>query len=105
MKDATLTPSYAILYCGLCDIARSKGYALAIHGSLQNDLDLIAVPWIEEPEKVDDLVNSFLNHLSACLGKDFDKNNPETKPHGRIAYNLYTGFGSKVDLSIMPGVN
>ncbi|MCR6656626.1 MAG: hypothetical protein NVV63_12630 [Opitutus sp.] len=28
--------------------------------------------------------------------------NKESKPHGRIAWNLYLGNGCKVDLSVMP---
>lgn len=105
MKDATLAPMYASLYAGLCDIARGHGYALAIHGSVQADLDLVAIPWIEKPTSPKELVKHFLKHLTACLGEGFDTNNPEMKPHGRLAYNLYLYHGSKVDLSIMPVQN
>ena len=30
----------------LCDVAREMGYALALHGSMNRDMDLIAVPWV-----------------------------------------------------------
>lgn len=92
---------YATLYAGLCVMARDNGYALAIHGSLQQDLDLIAVPWTEDYCHHTTLVQLFLDHLTACLGETFDSNNPERKLHGRIAYNLYMDNGSKVDLSVM----
>ncbi len=36
------------IYPQLVEEARRHGYALAPHGSLQRDLDLIAVPWSEE---------------------------------------------------------
>lgn len=101
MKEATNAPMYATLYPGLCEIAREKGYALAIHGSLQQDLDLIAVPWRDDCYFPDALATAFKEHLEACLGEGFDTNNPEEKPHGRIAYNLYMDNGAKVDLSII----
>lgn len=45
MKPANPAPFYACLYPALCDRAREHGYALAIHGTVATDLDLIAVPW------------------------------------------------------------
>lgn len=30
-------------------VARSCGYALAVHGSMERDLDLVAVPWVDNP--------------------------------------------------------
>lgn len=101
MKEPSQAPMYATLYAGLCDIARDNGYALAIHGSLQQDLDLIAVPWTDDWCHYGTLAELFLEHLSACLGQEFDDCNPERKLHGRIAYNLYMDNGCKVDLSIM----
>ena len=101
MKEATNAPMYATLYPGLCQIARENGYTLAIHGSLQQDLDLIAVPWTDDYCHYVTLAELFLEHLQACLGESFDDCNPERKLHGRIAYNLYMDNGAKVDLSIM----
>lgn len=45
MKPPTRAPFFACIYHGLCDVARARGYALAIHGTVTSDLDLIAVPW------------------------------------------------------------
>jgi hypothetical protein len=104
MKIPSHAPAFAIMYPALCEIAREEGYALSIHGSLHADLDLIAVPWIENPTVSDVLVYKLTKHLSACLGEEYDMNNPEKKPHGRVAYNLYMGFGVKVDLSILPTI-
>lgn len=36
---------YAMFYEYLKDIAREYGYNLLIHGSMERDLDLVAVPW------------------------------------------------------------
>jgi hypothetical protein len=93
---------YAAIYHGLAEIARQHGYALAIHGSLQTDLDLIAVPWIEEVSGAQELVEALRLHCNACMGVDGKVPIAEMKPHGRIAWNLYMIAGAKVDLSVLP---
>ena len=101
MKEPNLAPVFATMYPGLCDIARSMGYALAIHGSLQADLDLIAVRWREEEASKENLVDVLKDHLEACLDICIEDVNPQLKPHGRVVYNLYMRNGCKVDLSIV----
>jgi hypothetical protein len=39
-------------------VARSKGYALAVHGSLARDIDLVAVPWVEEAASAAELAEA-----------------------------------------------
>lgn len=126
MKEPTRAPFFACLYPGLCDTARSLGYALAIHGTVTSDLDLIAVPWTEEAVREEDLVQALIDHigaldyegllrrdLSGCPNEAVEKriqaeaavSGPgwcQSKPHGRRAWNLYMDFGAKVDLSVMP---
>jgi hypothetical protein len=101
MKEPNLAPVFATMYPGLCYIARNMGYALAIHGSLQNDLDLIAVPWREQEAPKEHLVDALKDLLEACLNISIEDKNPEEKPHGRIAYNLFMINGCKINLSIV----
>ena len=125
MKDPTRGPIFACLYPGLCHIARINGYALAIHGTVVNDLDLVAVPWTDEAIAAVELKDALLDHLGACGYADLlrrdaphltegqisqivekEKLDPvhegEVKPHGRLAWNLYLHAGTKIDLSVMP---
>lgn len=44
MKPANNAPVYACMYQELAEICRAHGYALAIHGSMARDFDLIAIP-------------------------------------------------------------
>lgn len=39
---------YAHLYPSLVVDARELGYALALHGSMARDLDLVAIPWTDD---------------------------------------------------------
>ncbi len=46
VKPMKVKPSlYAYIYYGLRELARSHGYNLVLHGSLDRDLDLICIPW------------------------------------------------------------
>ena len=97
-------PSYApvyaaALYPDLAVVAREHGYALAVHGSLRRDFDLICIPWVESPSSPRDVVEAFVSGFAIReVGGE-----PTTKEHGRTAYTLAVGFGERaIDLSFMP---
>lgn len=62
--------------------ARVCGYAIGVHGSLLRDLDLIAVPWVENPSSKDTLARSI--HIAA-IGIESASYDWEQKPKGRLA--------------------
>lgn len=122
MKPPTRAPFFACLYHGLCDVARKHGYALSIHGTVTTDLDLVAIPWTDAAAPAEVVVSALREHIGACGYADLLRRNglcedhvqqilarnepgskePEIKPHGRRAWNLYMDAGAKVDLSVMP---
>lgn len=104
VKEPSVAPMYACLYPGLAEVARGLGYALAIHGSMVTDLDLIAVPWREDAVPADALAFAIQRHCSACLTDCSATGNPEAKPHGRKAWHLSLHSGACIDLSVTPTV-
>ena len=104
MKQSTRAPAYAFIYHGLAEVARENGYALSIHGSMLDDLDLVAIPWVEEVITPFELYIVIRNHCNSCLLNCEENKHlgPEKKPHGRLAWKLYMDGGSSVDLSVMP---
>lgn len=44
-------------------LARNHGWTVAIHGSLRRDIDLIAVPWVDEASHWLNLYNDWLREL------------------------------------------
>lgn len=99
MKPANNAPIYIGAYKDLAEIARKHGYAMAVHGSVARDLDLICVPWVSnaaDPQVVvDDITSQF-------AFKETDKP-PRVREHGRIVYTLLASFGDCfIDLSFMP---
>ena len=98
-KPMHAKPSYyAIMFEPLKEIALKYGYNLVLHGSLNRDMDLIAIPWNEEVGNVSNMMNEFCDYVGGRMHqfnrradgsfKEFTK-----KPHGRMAYviDIYRG--------------
>lgn len=100
MKAASNAPVYAALYHDFAEVARKHGYALAIHGSLQRDFDVIAVLWVATPSEPIKVINELCREFAVE-----NVSGPEEKLHGRLAWTIAIGFGeSRLDLSFMPRV-
>ncbi len=94
-------PDYARVFTIARCLARTEGYALAMHGSFTRDLDLLAVPWTDHACEADHLVARIAD---ACKLKPIG-GPPSDKPHGRRAWTLlFPEFGDPrfIDLSVMP---
>lgn len=90
-------PLYAVIYSELIETARACGYALAIHGSICTDVDLVAVPWVEDAESARDLVEA----ICAKLGAESVNLEPNPKPHGRLAW-MINAWGGLIDIQVCP---
>ena len=108
---AARAAAYCALYPLLEQIARDYGYALAVHGSLHRDMDLIAVPWIEEASDSLTLIKAFKDAINAVtIHEETDKLYPDCKPtqksHGRASYSLHVTnsgmYGGYLDIAVMP---
>ena len=91
-------PTYMCLYPGLATIARENGYALAVHGSLARDMDLIAVPWVEAPESPEKVISDI--EATFAIKRIGGLTNAH---HGRMVQTIGIKFGECfIDLSFMP---
>lgn len=83
------------------------GYALALHGSMARDLDLIAVPWTDDASDPDVLIMAFHKFIVSKAHVDIKgKYHATKKPHGRLAYAMSIGYeGHYLDISVMPKIN
>jgi hypothetical protein len=97
MKPIHAKPSlYAYYFQGLKEIALKYGYNLVLHGSLNRDLDLIAIPWQETLGSHDEMIEEFIKEIGGELmfanGVDRsrapDRDWPKYKItyHGRMQY-------------------
>lgn len=84
--------------------ARVLGYALAIHGSRERDIDLIAVPWTDEAAPAEKLASRMRHELKKLYGikGEVPPNEAKPKPHGRLCWSFWIKSWTYVDLSVFP---
>ncbi len=99
--------------------ARHRGYALAVHGSLSRDVDLLAVPWTDTAADPAVVVEAIRKAVGGWLvvaepnrregyymmddAEGADKRSPVERPHGRTGWRIFGALKhSYIDLSVMP---
>jgi hypothetical protein len=97
--------AYCKLIAPLRVVARADGYALTVHGSIKRDIDLVAIPWIEEARPAEQLAEDIRVETERVIGFAIfgsDAPMPRTdKPHGRRCWTIHFN-GTYIDLSVMP---
>lgn len=95
---------YATCLPRIQQIAADHGYAVALHGSMQRDFDVLCVPWVEGATSAKTLIESLADEFSCVYGRSI-VHGPEDKPHGRRAWSIIiNGQGRYLDVSITPRV-
>lgn len=118
MKPVSPAAIYVSMVPVLTEAAREVGYALAVHGSMGRDFDLVAIPWTDEACGPEQLIMRLLaqcGHCGAHLGHRTTPREGETrdpsqgngdvaaiKPHGRLAWSILFENGMYLDVSVMP---
>jgi hypothetical protein len=89
-------------------IGKKLGYAIAIHGTLTRDFDMLAVPWIKSAAAPDVLVKAIADEVGGfVIGRrkikhGYVSDRPNVRPHGRLSWNICWGGRAFIDLSVMP---
>lgn len=121
MKDVTNAVAFSLLIPSLMKAGREVGYAIAVHGSMSRDLDLVAIPWTEGAVSAERLilhlvaaVDGHIRNGSRKVQKEgsdeatwetVSGSEPAVKPHGRLAWTIHLGHnGMYLDVSVMPRV-
>jgi hypothetical protein len=90
---------YAFIYEDLKSIAMDHGYNLLLHGSMNRDLDLVAVPWAETLKPSEEMIAAFVQRIGGHVLEEATKKTH----HGRTWYviNLNRG-GTQSDDRYIP---
>lgn len=103
---------YRILIRAIRYRAERCGYAIAQHGSLKTDIDLVAIPWREGAIDAAYLAEQIRLTVEQIVGFAFSPSGdaePVRKPHGRLGWAFYLQPldvpGPYIDLSVMPRAN
>jgi hypothetical protein len=109
---SSLVCIYAQLLPRIRSRAKELGYAIAVHGSMTRDFDLLAVPWIKGAAPAKELVDAIAQEVNGfVIGDENDKGalkrgelsqEPTKQPHGRMSWNICWGGRAFIDLSVMP---
>lgn len=96
---------YATIWEDIRSVAIDCGWAVALHGSLARDLDIMAMPWEKDCTTADVLIDTiisrcFTDNAIAQYAKKVDK---ISKPHGRICYAIPIWNDYYLDISIIGG--
>ncbi len=79
---------YASMYEDIRELAISLGWAVALHGSLKADMDIMAMPWVDNAVEFETLISAICglfedNQLAQQYSIDYIN-----KPHGRIVATI-----------------
>jgi len=90
---------WAIQWPKIRESAAKCGWAVGIHGSAVHDLDLMAMPWVEEHTTADELAAILSDNVDNSH-RGYVKSNDGDKPNGRIVYTIFAG-DSYIDLNVI----
>jgi peptidoglycan/xylan/chitin deacetylase (PgdA/CDA1 family) len=92
---------YAAIWPDLLHAALDCGWALGLHGSLSNDMDIMAMPWIEEAKPVEELMQALSDCFTGNIFKDGHCVPSYGKPNGRVVYTMSIWADFYLDINII----
>ncbi len=73
---------YALFFYDLKRIAKRYGYNLVLHGSLNRDLDLVAIQWVDKVKSEQSMIKAFQKYLTGWI---------TTCPDGKVHFTILPG--------------
>lgn len=88
---------YAAMWNDIRQCAMDCGWAVALHGSLNSDMDIIAMPWVEDAVDFYELCRNIKNLF---IGNEFDWDiDYYSKPNKRIVATIPIWADFYLDIS------
>lgn len=91
---------YAAVWNDLRQAAMDCGWALGLHGSLNSDMDIMAMPWVENAVPADDMIENLIDifGFSRPPHCEVDKT---SKPNGRVVYTIPIFADFYLDINVI----
>lgn len=89
---------YAAMWDDLRQAAMDKGWALALHGSLAKDMDIMAMPWVEGAQSVDEMILAIKGCFCESQLMEIQMG---PMPNGRVVYTLSIWADFYLDINII----
>lgn len=103
-RECVNTNARVVFYASMWEDFRRAGlncgWALGLHGSLANDMDIMAMPWVEEATSLDKLITEIRNCFSESqeIGINVDM---KSKPNNRIVVTFSIWGDCYIDMNVI----
>ena len=89
---------YASLWQDLRNAALEKGWALALHGSLASDMDIMAMPWVDNASTDGEMIESIKNCFTAaeCINVEVSE-----MPNNRRVFTVSIWADFYLDINVI----
>jgi hypothetical protein len=92
---------YACIYDDLKKAAFNCGWALGLHGSLANDMDIMAMPWTEDAKPVEVMIQALSDCFTENPFKDMHTEPHYGKPNNRVVYTMPIWKDFYLDINVI----
>ncbi|MGN1187128.1 MAG: hypothetical protein ACI4R6_01435 [Lachnospiraceae bacterium] len=92
---------YASIYDDLKHAAKKCGWALGLHGSLANDMDIMAMPWTEDAKPVEVVMRAMSDCFAENPFKDMHTIPYYEKPNNRVVYTMLIWGDFYLEINVM----
>lgn len=89
---------YAAIWNDLRQAAMNVGWALALHGSLANDMDIMAMPWVNDAQPEEEMIQAIKNCFSQAECIDVKVTD---MPNSRHVYTLSIWADFYLDINVI----
>lgn len=102
-REAVTTNGRAVFYAAMWDdfrqAAMNKGWALALHGSLASDMDIMAMPWTNEATTETEMIEALRNCF--CQPEFIGLRISDDLPNNRRVFTLSIWADFYLDINII----
>lgn len=97
-RESVITNGRAVFYASMWGDLRSMaldcGWALALHGSLNSDMDIMAMAWTDDADDVMVMLNKLHDCFTTPEGFKREIKRYDQKPNNRVVYtiNIFADF-------------
>lgn len=89
---------YAAMWNDFRQAALDKGWALALHGSLANDMDIMAMPWVDGASEPMEMINA----IRHCFDNPREIGyKTSSMPNNRVVYTIFIWADFYLDINII----
>lgn len=96
---------YACMWEDIRNCAMDNGWAVAIHGSLNSDMDIMAMPWVEEAVSFEELIDKISKLFSGNAMSEQYVLTYDEKAHNRVVATIPIWADFYLDISTILTTN